>query len=890
MPIKYYDIHRHDQFSLFDGFGTAEQVAARAAELKYKACGSTNHGNITGLVKHFRACAEKDIIPILGCEFYFCPKINKEEAKEKQKYYHLCLYASSLKGWENLNELVTYSNQEEKFYYKPRLDFVGLEKYSEGIVCSSACIAGIISVAILNGKIGKAKKLIEKFKSIYGKRFFLEIQPFEIFEEGAGSGLENKQIKVNEQILQLARETKTPVIVTSDSHFVKKEDFLTYLKMHEIKKSQYGVGYSERYMPSSAEINRRIEKYHPEEMQLIANGMKNFLSVVGDSREWFSFTPHIPQYTNNPQESFELMKKQCIKFLKAQNKFNAEYKARLKTEFEVIKYHGFQDYFLIVQDYVNWARENKIAVGPGRGSAGNSLVNYALGITLVDPLKFGNDFARFLRKDKKKFPDIDCDFGQDRRNEVIDYIVNHYERRAAQTLTYGCYNIKNLINDLAKVCDCNDKQEIEEIKKFLAKYCDDSNSTINSELYETVKYKKYNAMYDNILLHFTKMYGKVRYFGTHASSVILSSDKISGQAGLCRIGGSLRTSFDLHDIEFLGLLKLDILGLSSATQAKELEEMCGEKFSYEMLNNKKAMRMFSHDPTAVFQFEGRGGIELAKVIGVNSFEDIVALVALNRPGPLLLGMPEQYANNKQNPPTNTPWYKYTKQSYGTLIYQEQAMAIAREIGGFNNEDADKIAKYDAKHIPEETAKEYHKIFVKNAVKNGISRNEAENLFNSLLGYSFNRGHAVAYGMLAAELGYFKANYPDEFWYVTLKYEQKEDARARDEALYVKAGGIIFLPHVNGYAKYKLTEYEGDKILVQGTSAIKGVGDIAAAAIEAEKEANGPYKDIDDFTDRLPKKIANARVVSALKAAGALKFNKKAYVDNVLKYNCKLMAR
>lgn len=877
--MKYYDIHRHDEFSLFDGFGSASQVAERAKELGYRACGSTNHGNITGLIKHFKACEANDINPILGCEFYFQPKINKEKPT-----YHLCLYASSMEGWRNLNKLISIANRPENFYYKGRIDFSHLDAHSEGIVCSSACVAGIIPQAIIKGKYQTACRLVERFKGIFGNRFFLEIQPIELRGDGEKRGEENTQIVVNKKLLRLAKEYKVYPIVTSDSHFIRKEDFPTYLKLHAIKKSTLGLGYKQRYMPSGDEVEKWIKKYNEPQFPLIEKGMEKFLSVVGDSREWFKFSGDMPNYGDDAEETFIEMKQRVRKKLKKDGKFTQEYKDRMRTEFDVIHYHGFQDYFMIVQEYVNWAKKNGIAVGPGRGSAGNSLVNYGLGITLVDPIKFGNDFSRFLRKDKKKFPDIDCDFCKNRRTEVIQHIIERYKGQAAQTLTYGLYNVKNLVNDLAKVCGVEDKDDIEEIKKFLSKYCNDNENTVDEAIYNDKLVGIFNAKYDNIITHFLKLYGRVRYFGTHASSVILCSGDIEEKAGLMNVGGNMKTSFDLHDIEYLGLLKLDILGLSSATQAKQLEEMTGEKFSEDMLDDPKMLKQFNEDPVGVFQFEKRGALELAQMIGINSFEDIVAGVALNRPGPLALGMHEQYRQNKENVPTDTPWYKYTKTSYGTLIYQEQAMAIAREIGEYSPADADKIAKYDANHIPEEEAKKYHDMFVKAAVKNGLSHEQAEEIFTSMLGYSFNRGHAVAYAMLAAQLCYYKAHYPDEFWCVTLANEWNESDIARDENIYIASGGLILTPHVNGTLNYELIEYEGEKVMIKGISQIKNVGEKAAAAIIDEMKKNGPYKDIDDLEDRIPKRILNSKVLESLRKAGAVCFNKKRYFEFVMKYN------
>lgn len=882
---KFYDIHRHDQFSLFDGFGNADQVAEYAKKLKYRAIGSTNHGNITGLIKHFKACAEQDIVPILGCEMYFQPKIDNEKDS-----YHLCIYAKNLTGWKNLNKLITISNTEDHFYYKPRISFKDLEENSKGLICSTACVGGFIPQMFCKNKTDNVDKAINKFIKIFGKKnFFFEIMPIEL-KDAEGKGKENLQIKLNNFLIEKAKEFDVSVIATSDSHFVKKEDFPTYLKMHEIKGTKIGSHYELRYMHSEDSFFSLLKKYHKNDFKFIVSGYDKFLEVVGDSREWFKFSEDMPAYTETPQETYELMKKQAIKFLKEKGKTSSIYKERLKHEFDVIKYHGFQDYFMVVQDYVNWAKKNDIAVGPGRGSAGNSLVNYSLGITLVDPVEFKNDFGRFLRKDKKKFPDIDVDFGQDRRDEVIKYIIEHYKGKAAQTITYGCYNVKNLINDLAKVCGVTDNEELESIKKFCFEYCDDNENIINEELYNSSKFDKYNAKYDNIMIHFTKMYGKVRYFGTHASAVILSSSDIDSLAGLCKVNGSLRTSFDLHDIEFLGLLKLDILGLSSATKAKELEKLTGKKFTYSMLNDKATLKTFDTDPTAIFQFESAGGIALAKQIGIDSFEDVIASVALNRPGPLSLRMPEQYRENKLNPPENTPWFKYTKQSYGTLIYQEQAMAIAREIGEFDNADADDIAKRDIVHIPRERAERYKNQFLSAAPKHGLSEEEANNLFTSILGYSFNRGHAVGYAMLSAELGWFKTHYPDEFWYITLKYENKDDSKFRDEALYIKSGGIVLLPHVNGSIDYSIVNYEGDRAIQKGLTTIKGVGEKAAESIINERNLNGPFTDVFEFEKRCKCRAVTSRVIDALEDSGALEFNEKKFLKRVEKYNLSIMLR
>ena len=880
---SFYDIHRHDQFSLFDGMGNAKTVAQRAKELGYHAVGSTNHGNITGLIKHYMACVEEEIIPILGCEFYFQPKINHDKG-----YYHLCLFAKSKEGWRNLNRLVTIANSDEHFYRHPKVCFEDLAEYSEGIICSTACIGGYIPQLLIKGKDELADKAIKKFKKIYGKDFYFEIMPIEL--PGEGKGNKNKQIILNNKLLEKAEEHRIYCIATTDSHFVNKEDFPTYLKMHEMKQSDLGNGYAERYMPSKKEMGKRIRKYHEESYTFLHDGMRDFLERVGDAREWLTFEENIPSYTDDPEESYKLMKKKCIRFLKRDGKTSDKYINRLKHEFSVIKYHGFQDYFMIVQEYVNWAKKNGIAVGPGRGSAGNSLTNYALGITLVDPIYFENNFDRFLRKDKKKFPDIDVDFGQDRRDEVIQHILDTYPGRAAQTLIYGGYNVKNLVNDLAKVCGCDDKREQEAIKSMLNKYCDDNESIINDDLWIDRNVDKYNALYDNIIIHFSKLYGKVRYFGTHASSVILCNGEIAANAGLCRIGGNLRTSFDLHDIETLKLLKLDILGLSTATKVKKLEELTGETFSYEMLEDEKTLKQFEKGNACVFQFESRSANEIAAEIGIDSFEDVVVATSVNRPGPLSLGMHEIYRDAKRNPDTSVPWYKWTKSTYGTLIYQEQGMPICREIGLLDAETTDKIVKADYLHIPQDKLKEWYKAFKKGAKKYGLTKEQTETIFNSLIQYSFNRGHGVAYAMLSAELMYFRVHYPLQFWWSTLRYEHNEEKMYKQESEAIKDGVVIIPPHVNGTARFEIVDFEGEDVIQKGLITIKGVGEKAAQSIEDELKKNGPFKDPFDFENRCKSRSVTTKVIDAIEDAGALEFNRKKWLSHIEKYNVAVMVK
>ena len=400
---NFFDLHRHDEKSFFDGFGKPTELAQRAVELGYPALGLSNHGNITGLVQHWQACKEVGIKPVLGCEVYFQPKFNK--TKPERKSYHLNLFAKSLEGYKNLCHMLTEANTKQ-FYYKPIIDFRLLEKYHEGLICCTACIASATSQAILHGNRKTAGKLLDKFKSIFGKDLYIEIQPYKIDDKAT-------QQRTDYTLMKLAREKKIKCILTSDSHYGRKEDFDTYCKMHEIGRTTLDVKntYSERYMPSEYEIAERFAKMYKHKFkdsmkvaEMFIDNMKPLLDSIEDDILG-GLELHLPKISDNEDfDSHKALKQMVKEGLQKKGKWNKEYKQRCLYELDVIHYHGFDDYFLMVQDYVNYARSQGIAVGPGRGSACNCLVAYAIGITDVDSIKYKLDFSRFMRKEKKKLP------------------------------------------------------------------------------------------------------------------------------------------------------------------------------------------------------------------------------------------------------------------------------------------------------------------------------------------------------------------------------------------------------------------------------------------------------------------------------------------------------
>ena len=903
-----FDLHRHDEFSTFDGFGKSKELADLAKEYGYNSLCTTNHGNGTSMIRTWLACKEIGIKSILGIEGYFLPK-----KKEQSRGYHLILIAKNLKGYGNLNK-IQFEGEKQK-YYNPIWDFKILEKYHEGLICTSACVAGYLSQCIINNKYENAEKYLKKMKSIFGEDFYIEIQPYKVSEKGM-------QEKVNVESIKLAKKLGIKCILTSDSHRGRKEDFDTYLKMHEIANhnlEHIEETYKERYMPKPGELSKRFVKMHSKDfgketaIKMAKSFTKNLSDIEAKCEDDYlsELKLELPKLGKNSTKKLINDVKQG---LKERGKYNKEYIDRCKEELEVITYHGFEDYFLIVADYVNWAKNNGIVVGPGRGSVCNSLVAYALRITEVDSLYFDLDFRRFLRKDKKKYPDIDLDFETSRRHEVIEYLCEKYKGHAARICSYGLYKVDNLVNDLAKECGLSydkntekeiadrNKSEIARIKKLINSYIIDDN--FDSEgLINSKEGKEINKKYDNILIHFSKLYKKVRFIGTHAAGVAITGGDLLDYMSLkIDKSGNVFTCYDLEDIEKVNVIKFDILGLKTMESIGDLRKETNNICNYEEITkDKKILKNFlNQNCDGIFQFEKETARGILKEINSDCFEDVVAASSMNRPGPLSLHMPSIYSENKINGTgKDTLYYEYTKDSYGTIIYQEQIQKICVYLGKMEWGDADKCMKMiKGSNSSERAIKEYNKNkqqledkFVKGAMENGMTESEAKEIFSSILVYSFNKGHAVGYTLISFEEMFYKVYYPNEYWFSKLKYAKDEAEYQKFAAKAVNDGAVIFLPHVNySTEKTKLRKVEGEKCLQQGLSEIKNVGEKAAAYIVEERKANGIFTSYDNFYDRCKCRVVTSRVIDTLKEAGALEFNKKIYLRRVTKYNSALYSR
>lgn len=911
------DLHRHTQFSRFDGFGKPSELAKLAKELGHTALGVSDHGNTNGLVQMYDACKREGIKPILGVEGYFLPVY-----KPQQRGFHLCLFAKDLVGYRNLNA-IQFDGEKQK-YYNPIWTFELLEKYHEGLICTTACIASYSSQCILKGKVDQAKKYLEKLQSIFGEDLYVEVQPYKVSEVGA-------QEKINVGMIQLADELGLKCVLTSDSHRGRKEDFDTYLKMHLMDghDPEWVRGtYEERYMPAMWEMEKRFVKMHGKDFnnaKALAKQMHNNLEELEakvDGDILGKLPLQLPKVDSDKDSEKEIVR-QIKEGLKKRGQYTKEYIQRCKEELDVIKTNGFIDYFLIVADYVNWAKNRGICVGPGRGSVCNSLVAYAMHITDVDSIRFNLDFRRFMRYDKKAFPDIDMDFEMDRRGEVIEYLINKYPGQSARVSSYGLYQVDNTINDLAKVCGLPtdktvDEQEakahketIREMKKVINKYKTEDGSIDNDSLLhgeDESLVSMWNKKYDNIIIHFTKLFGKVRFIGTHAAGVILTSGDVLQYTSIrMDKAGNLYSTFNLEDLNSINIIKFDLLGLKTMQSIGECRKLAGKtEFDISEVDDPKLLDAFRNGNTCgIFQFEKDTAKRILSEINCDCFDDVVATCAMNRPGPLSMGMPEQYADNKANQDQidkSDLRYQYTKESYGSVVYQEQLLLICVYIGGLEWNEADRVLKANKHGFKEkavailnkyaqDSGVDLHKKFVKNAMKKGMTRETAEGTWDSLLVYSFNKGHAAGYCIISMEEMFYKIYYPTYFWYAKIKYARTDQERDEFCNEAVAADNLVFLPHVNySGVGTSIRKVDGELVLQKGLAEIKGIGEKAAQFILDERKKHGIFRDYDEFYDRCAGRVVNKKVLNILFEQGAIEFNKKQYIKRVTAYNTALYSR
>lgn len=915
------DLHRHDMFSRFDGFGKPSELAKLAKELGHTALSTTNHGNTNGLVQTYDACKRNGIKPILGVEGYFLPVY-----KPQHRGYHLCLFAKDLTGYRNLNAI--QSDGEKQKYYNPIWTFDLLEQYSEGLICSTACVASYSSQCIASGQIDKATKYLEKLKSIFGDDLYIEIQPYKVSESGL-------QEKINVELIKLGRKLRIKCVLTSDSHRGRKEEFDTYLKMHMMDGHDVDWvegTYAERYMPAVGEMESRFVKMHTKDFgkdltskmaQSMARNLEALEAKV-DPDILGKLQLQLPK-VDGGTDSWKEIVRSVKAGLKKRGKYTKEYIDRCKEELDVIRANGFIDYFLIVSDYTVWAKEHGVCVGPGRGSVCNCLVAYAMYITEVDSIRFNLDFRRFMRYDKKALPDIDLDFEMDRRGEVIDYLINKYPGQSARVSSYGLYKVDNTINDLAKVCGlATDKTVdsetakynrsiIKDMKNIVSRYMNDDGSLDADALYhgaDAEQVAAYDKAYDNIMHHFSLLYGKVRFIGTHAAGVILTSGDILQYTAVRQDkSGNVFSAFNLEDLNAINVIKFDLLGLKTMQSIGECRKLAGKTdFDINYVDDPKLLEEFRLGNTCgIFQLEKATAKRILDDIDCSDFNDVVATIAMNRPATLAMKSPELYGDNKRHQDEvdkDDIFYQHTAESYGIIIYQEQLMYVCVFIGGLAWTEADKVLKAnkhghvdqfhrDIAKFKADTGIDLQKKFITGCMDKGVSKERAGQMWEALSRYSFNKGHSVGYAIISMEEMYYKIYYPVYFWYAKIKYARNDMERAEFCNEAAKAGNVLFLAHVN-YSKpaTSIRKVDGEEVLQQGLCEIKGIGEKAARFIYDERKRNGVFINYDDFYDRCigKGKPVNKRVLAILQEQGALEFNKKIYVKRTTAYNVALYSR
>jgi len=874
--MKFTHLHVHSHYSLLDGLSKIDQLLDYTKELGMDSLAITDHGVLYGAVEFFKKAKAKGIKPIIGCEVYIAhERMTDMRPNIDDKRYHLILLVKNEKGYQNLVKLVTKAHLEG-FYYKPRIDQELLAKHSEGLIASSACIAGRIPRLIIAKKLDEAEKLGQFYQQMFGRdSFYLEIQDHPHIPE---------QKIVNEALIAMSKKYDIPLIATNDSHYLKKDDaeaqdILMLINTGSrpddpervtIKADDFSLKSQEQMCESFKDVPEAIEN-----TQKIAQ-MCNFEFKLGETKLPLFQVPS----GKTPDNYLEELAKEGLKKRFGKNP-GKDLIDRLNYELSVIKQTGFASYFLIVQDFVNWAKNQRIVVGPGRGSAAGSLVSYLINITNVDPIKNNLLFERFLNPERVSMPDIDLDFTDRRRDEVIEYVSQKYGRdKVAQIITFGTMASRAVIRDVGRAlgyqysyCDQVAKMipfgfSLEDCLKKVSEF---------KNLYETDDQAK------RLIDLAKKLEGVARHASTHPCGVVISDKPLTNLIPLqypTQTDENIVTQYEMHSIEDLGLLKMYFLGLKNLTIIEDtLARVYVLRTNLKIdidnipLDDEKTFKLLQKAyTTSVFQLESDGMKRYLKELKPTEFEDIVALVALYRPGPMQF-IPEYVARKQKKKkidylhPRLKPILEKTQ---GICIYQEQLMQIARDIAGFTLGEADVLRKAIGKKI-EKLLKEQEEKFIKGVENNGIDRKIGVKLWQWILPfaeYGFNRSHSAAYATIAFQTAYLKANFPVEFMAAVLTSEKGDVERIALLIEECKRMGIEVLPPNINESLKNFTVVENNQKIRFGLKAIKNVGENIIDVITAEIKQKGKFSSIADFLKRVSSKDLNKKSLESLIKAGA----------------------
>ncbi|QOR61403.1 DNA polymerase III subunit alpha [Sulfurovum sp. ST-21] len=917
---KFTHLHLHTEYSLLDGANKIKALAKKIKELGMTSVAMTDHGNMFGTIDFYNTMRKEGIKPIIGMEAYVHNQSELGDKSVRQRF-HLCLYAKNETGYKNLMYLSSQAYLNG-FYYYPRINWELLKENSEGLICSSACLQGEVNwhlnLSERNLKFGakgyeEAKRVALKYKEVFGDDFYLEIM-----RHGIGD-----QHRIDKQIIQLSLETGIKIIATNDTHYTNPEDADAHeafmcIAMNKLYDDPNRLRHSvhEFYVKSPEEMAKLFADIPEalENTQEIADKCNLEIRLGNPTPPNFKFAREraadIGLTLPEPDKEYSLENDKALfieesrrglerrlKIVPKQK--HQEYRDRLQVEIDIINNMKFPGYMLIVWDFVKAAKDMGIPVGPGRGSAAGSLVAYSLEITDIDPMPYGLLFERFLNPERVSMPDIDMDFCQARRQEILDYVVEKYGRvNVAQIITFGKLLAKGVIRDVARVLDMP-YSKADAMAKLIP---DELGIDLKSSYEKEPKIKELlerDPQAKRTWEYALALEGLNRNAGTHAAGVVISNEPLWQKTPLFKPTGldTLATQYSGKYVEDVDLIKFDFLGLKTLTVIEEalqlVEKRHGKRINFveENIEDPKVYEYISTGETlGLFQIESAGMQDLAKKLKPNGFEDIIAMLALYRPGPMESGMLDDFVDRKHGRAEIT--YDFPelepilKPTYGVIVYQEQVMQIVQTIGGFSLGGADLVRRAMGKKIKEEMDKLKGE-FAEGAAKKGFDKTKAENLFDLIVkfaGYGFNKSHSAAYAMITFYTSYLKYYYPTEFMAAILTLEKNNTDKVVKYVDELKRMGIKLLPpdiNRSGLV-FEATSIDGDEVVMFGMGAIKGAGDIAINSIlEARGEA--VFKDFSDFVSRIDSSKVNKKVIESLIKAGALDsfgYSRKAMLSQI----------
>lgn len=874
-------LHVHTEYSLLDGFCRIQDLVKQAKKLGMNSLAITDHGVMFGVVDFYKQCVREGIKPIIGCEVYTAPRtLHHKDSKQDSNPGHLVLLAKDQEGYRNLMKIVS-TGFVEGFYYKPRIDIDYLKGHSQGIIALSSCLAGDIPRAIMANNLEKARHLVQDYKDIFGEDYYLEVQDHGIPE----------QLKVKQGLALLSRETKVPLIATNDVHYVKKED----AKNHDILlciQTATSVSDSNRMKFPGDEFYLKSREEMMDLFYDMPEAVDNSNIIAEKCNAELDFnTTHLPKFQLPPGEEDpkKYLSDLCYKGLaKKYDKVTEELTDRMKYELSVIDSMGYNDYFLIVWDFIKYAKDHQIMVGPGRGSAAGSIVAYSLDITAIDPIKYDLLFERFLNPDRVTMPDIDIDFCYERRQEVIDYVIEKYGHdHVAQIITFGTMAARQSIRDVGRSLDIP-YGKVDKVAKEIP-------MEIGMNIQKAVKNNPNLAKMmgedeevDNLIEIAKSLEGLSRHASTHAAGVVISNKPLVEYVPLYRNNEVISTQYTMTLLEELGLLKMDFLGLRTLTVIRDAIENIRKNRDIEIdiddleYDDKNVYELISSGHTlGIFQLESAGMQKFMTNLKPDSFEDIIAGISLYRPGPM--DSIPTYIKNKKNSENIQyihPILESTlKVTYGCMVYQEQVMKIVRDIAGYSMARSDLVRRAMSKKKMDVMEAERQvfihgelddsgNITVEGALRRGVSEEQANKIYDQMIdfaNYAFNKSHAAAYAVIAYQTAWLKKYYPIEFMAALLTSVMGNDKKVAQYIMNCKNMSINVLPpDVNeSYEKFTVV---GDKIRF-GLAAVKNVGENAVQSIIAKREEKA-YISFTDFYKRNDGKVLNKRAVESLIKCGA----------------------